>query len=442
MLVEFRMRRVCHKKINSSSKKWQKTFSLPMEDYQLPLPLRTSKVNLVNNREQAVKRAQWQRKKKLNPKYHEDYVEFVEKLVTEGYAYKVPEDQSYDEQPAWYLPHHCVYLPKKPNKIRVVFDCSAKYRGSSLNDKLMQVPDMTYSLIGVLIRFRLERVTLMGDIKSMFYQPQIPEVQHKYPRFLWWPGGELESELTEYRMGVHIFGAVSSPSITNYASRAAADHAGDKYGQDVERTFKTNFYVDDYLKSVPLEEQALRLVKDVTAALKERGFRLTKFVSNSLDKKPLTRRGILSTVCSLYDPLGFVTPFLLPAKRILRKVYQDSSFGWDDVIPEKYLKPWRRWLDDLPILGNLKIPRCVKPKEFGVVELEGSTSFAVHPEDEEGNAVDKFLKYYSSWHRLRMAVAMDHRLYSILKSKRQAKLNGSITAEELDAAGKAVIRYI
>ncbi|XP_068234321.1 uncharacterized protein [Palaemon carinicauda] len=216
-------------------------------------------------------------------------------------------------------------------------------------------------------------------------------------------------------MGVHIFGAVSSPSIANYALRAAADHARDKYDPDVEHTIKTNFYVDDYLKSVPSEEQALRLVKDVTAALKERGFRLTKFVSNSklvlksipqeerskdlqtcdldydelhaeralglqwnienyyftfsasLDPKPFTRRGILSTVCSLYDPLGFVAPFLLPAKRILREVCQDSSLGWDDVIPEKYLKPWRRWLDDLPILSNLKIPRCVKPKEFGTV---------------------------------------------------------------------------
>ncbi|XP_066988207.1 uncharacterized protein [Macrobrachium rosenbergii] len=122
-------------------------------------------------------------------------------------------------------------LSKKPNKIRVVFDCSAKYQGSSLNDKLMQGPDMTNSLIGVLIRFRLERVALMGDIESMFYQVQVPKVQHKYLRFLWWPGGELESELTEYRMGVHIFGAVSSPSIANYALRAAADHARDKYGQ-------------------------------------------------------------------------------------------------------------------------------------------------------------------------------------------------------------------
>ncbi|XP_064105055.1 uncharacterized protein LOC135214650 [Macrobrachium nipponense] len=57
-------------------------------------------------------------------------------------------------------------------------------------------------------------------------------------------------------------------------------------------------------------------------------------------------------------------------------------------------------------------------------------------------AVDKFLKYYSSWHRLRKAVAVYHRLFFILKSKRQTRLNGSITADELDAAGKAVIRYI
>ncbi|XP_068250711.1 uncharacterized protein [Palaemon carinicauda] len=82
-------------------------------------------------------------------------------------------------------------------------------------------------------------------------------------------------------MGVHIFGAVSSPSIANYALRATADHAGDKYGPAGERTIRTNFHVDDYLKSVPSEEQGLRLVRDVTAALKEIGFRLTKFVSNS-----------------------------------------------------------------------------------------------------------------------------------------------------------------
>ena len=36
----------------------------------------------------------------------------------------------------WYLPHHSVYHPNKPNTIRVVFDCSAHFKGLSLNNLL------------------------------------------------------------------------------------------------------------------------------------------------------------------------------------------------------------------------------------------------------------------------------------------------------------------
>ena len=35
---------------------------------------------------------------------------------------------------------------------------------------------------------------------------------------------------------------------------------------------------------------------------------------------PLTRRGILSTVASLYDPLGFIAPFVLEGKRVLQEM--------------------------------------------------------------------------------------------------------------------------
>jgi hypothetical protein len=61
-----------------------------------------------------------------------------------------------------------VYHPQKPDKIRVVFDCSARYRGTSLNDQLLQGPDLTNSLAGVLTRFREEPVAFMSDVESMF----------------------------------------------------------------------------------------------------------------------------------------------------------------------------------------------------------------------------------------------------------------------------------
>jgi len=62
----------------------------------------------------------------------------------------------------WYLPHHGIYHPTKPGKIRVVFNCSATYRGISLNDDLLQDPDMTNNLLKVLMRFRQEKVAVIG----------------------------------------------------------------------------------------------------------------------------------------------------------------------------------------------------------------------------------------------------------------------------------------
>ena len=68
-----------------------------------------------------------------------------------------------------------VYHPKKPQKIRVVFDCSARHEGTSLNDQLMSGPDLTNSLIGVLTRFIQDRVTFMADGDAMFYQVRVPD---------------------------------------------------------------------------------------------------------------------------------------------------------------------------------------------------------------------------------------------------------------------------
>lgn len=45
--------------------------------------------------------------------------------------------------------------------------------------------------------------------------------------------------------------------------------------------------------------------------------------------QPATQRGILSTVASLYDPLGFVAPFLLTGKMVLQEMCRHGT-GWDD----------------------------------------------------------------------------------------------------------------
>ena len=201
--------------------------------YSMPLPFRDSDVLMPCNKEQAISRATWIKNKLLkNPKMHEDYANFMNDLLDKNYARGVPSSQALPEPgKVWYLPHHAVYHPHKPEKIRVVFDCSARYGGISLNSKLLQGQDLTCSLVGVLTRFRAEPIAFQADIEAMFHQVRVAEEHRNFLRFLWWPNGDLSQSLHEYQMNVHLFGAISSPSCANYAVRKTADDTENEVGR-------------------------------------------------------------------------------------------------------------------------------------------------------------------------------------------------------------------
>lgn len=78
---------------------------------------------------------------------------------------------------SWYLPVFGVYHPRKPEKIRCVFDSSAKFGNTSLNKVLLQGPDLNNSLLGVLLRFRKNCIAASADIQQMFYSFRVEERQ-------------------------------------------------------------------------------------------------------------------------------------------------------------------------------------------------------------------------------------------------------------------------
>ena len=102
-------------------------------------------------------------------------------------------------------------IQRNPNKIRVVFDCSAEHRGESLNNHLLQGTDLTNNLTGVLCRFREESIAFMCDIEAMFHQVRVDESHRDLLRFLWWEDGDVTREPEEYRTAVPLFGATSMP---------------------------------------------------------------------------------------------------------------------------------------------------------------------------------------------------------------------------------------
>lgn len=77
----------------------------------------------------------------------------------------------------WYLPMFAVYHPKKPDSVRIVIDSSAKFQDVSLNSVLFQGPDLFNSLLGVLLRFRREKIAVTMDVEQMFHNFKVPEDQ-------------------------------------------------------------------------------------------------------------------------------------------------------------------------------------------------------------------------------------------------------------------------
>ena len=75
-----------------------------------------------------------------------------------------------------------------------------------------------------------------------------------------------------------------------------------------------------------------------------------------LQDKPVTRRGILSVRSTIFDPLGFVSPFILPAKHIGQEAIR-QGLEYDDKLPEKLQQRWCEWKEEAPALSKFKIKR-------------------------------------------------------------------------------------
>jgi hypothetical protein len=130
------------------------------------------------------------------------------------------------------------------------------------------------------------------------------------------------------------------------------------------------------LESVPINERAQNMVDvdfDQTKLPIERALGVHWSVENDsigfrivLKDKPLTRRGILSTISSIYDPLGLAAPFLLTGKKLLQQLC-NRHIDWDDEINEEDSALWVRWRSQLPLLEQIRVPRCFKPANFGKV---------------------------------------------------------------------------
>ena len=383
----------------------------PEGHWVAPLPFKPERRRLPSNKQQALKRAYTlDRSLQHDQVKRTHFIEFMKKIFDCKHAEVAPPLKDGDEH--WYLPIFGVYHPKKPDQIRAVFDSSAECCGVSLNDVLLQGPDMMNSLLGVLLRFRREAVAAMADIQSMFHCFQVRDDHRNFLRFFWYEDNDTSKPLIEYRMRVHVFGNKPSPAVATYGLRKAAIQGAEVFGYDTRTFVENDFYVDDGLTSCPTVDETVNLLKRTQKSLQENGnLRLHKVVSNSCDVmqafpqedlakdlmnldlitdaypmqrslgmlwnintdtfrfhsssevKPCTRRGILSTVHSIFDPMGFIAPVVIQGKLFLRDLVRDK-FDWDEELEPDRKYEWETWRDSLILLEDVHIPRIFVPSSY------------------------------------------------------------------------------
>ena len=380
----------------------------PDKHFEGPLPLKDQNVSFPDNKKMALKWLYCLKRRFANTvKFKHNYNKFMTDSLCKGYAERVPEDQlNIDDGKVWFVPHHGVYHAKK-GKIRIVYDYSAEFQGFSLNSQLLQGPDYVNNLVGVITRFRKDKVAISCDIQDN--QVVVSEEHRNLLRFLWWESNDTSREPVQYRMTTHLFGAVSSPACAMYALNATAEKYAWKHGKEAADFVRSSFYVDDGLLSVSDADTAVRVARDTINLCADGGFRLNKFVFNdpsviaklppdnvsksaSVDvslhhptyeqalavkwdtkmdtlhinvdvpDRPVTRRGILSTVSSLYDPVGLISPVILKGKHFV-KILCSDGYDWDEPVPEEIAASWLQWKESIPLLSEISVPRCYVSSE-------------------------------------------------------------------------------
>ena len=411
--------------------------------YEVAVPWKDEEVEMPNNQEQAKRRVEGMRNFfKKNPEEFKEYNEVIQSYVEGGHAERVPNDEL-ETKPGkkHYLLHHSVKHPRK-KKRRVVFNASKKVGEKSVNDHIMRCPDKLERLLGLLIRFREHHVAITGDIVSFFHMVKIPKEDQDFGRFVWYENGDVDGQVVEFRLLKHLFGGIASQCCAvmalNHCLQKQVPHC---WSQEFADNAVRSFYSDDFLKSYESSDEARQAVLEIVKVLKENGFELAKFRSNvSMAEKALkhesddrseinvgkveesalgitwnlqkdvlvfrpppiiamikrTKRGALSFLMSLYDPLGLICPFILPLKLFIQKLIL-AKCDWDDPFSPELNDEFNRCVQNIAKVEQLNIQRCYTTSEFGKIVNRQLHAFAdgsqeafgccvyLRSEDEKGN---------------------------------------------------------
>nr|XP_012146525.1 PREDICTED: uncharacterized protein LOC105663276 [Megachile rotundata] len=380
--------------------------------YTVALPFNNKIMQLGESKSQAQRRfISLERKLQRNPALKKDYHAVIKEYLDLGHLMKIPEDT--ESSRGFYLPHHgVVKTTSETTKLRVVFDGSAATStGVSLNDALHVGPKIQDDLLYILLRFRIHRYVITGDIEKMYRQFIVRPEDRKYQRILW---RDADGEIQTYELQRVTFGLSAAPYLAIRCLSQLAQDEGHRF-PEAARILCRDFYVDDALTGASSISEARAIRNQLTQLLSLAGLNIRQWAANhksilrdlpeqDLNKKlhfgdspnlktlgifwnssndsisyevkaqspttRVTKRVIASEIAKIYDPLGLLGPVISTAKMFLQKIWT-IKLDWDESLPMNVFTEWSQFYRQLPLLNNIIFPRKTIPCTSTVTELHG-----------------------------------------------------------------------
>lgn len=390
------------------------------ERYVTKLPFKPDHEPIPDNFEVCEARLKSLKRQLMKQNLQDAYQDIMTDYETKGIIERVPDKEiPCTEGMVHYLPHRPVIREdKETTKVRAVFDASCDVNGPSLNNCLYSGPNLLGKIFDILLRFRLNPIAILADIKQAFLNVSVSPEHRDFLRFLWQDENE---ETIIYRFLRVVFGLTSSPFLLNGTIRHHMHSYSSEDHEFVVRFLK-DLYVDDVTTGCSTLHEGQIFYKKAMKRLSEAGFLLRKWVSNDPDLQryfdtlssgdkieiengddisffesqeglikhvdqnlkrvlgmgwdivadefvfefdnflskgtsdKLTKRDILSISASLYDPLGFITPVTAYIKTIFQILCKDK-LNWDDEVPNYVKVIWFEFMKALKSVNPLKIKR-------------------------------------------------------------------------------------
>ncbi|XP_041450617.1 uncharacterized protein LOC121404689 [Drosophila obscura] len=315
----------------------------------------------------------------------------------------------------YYLPHHVVFKPDSTTtKLRVVFNASSpSSNGKSLNDTLHSGPVLQSDLTTQILRWRVFRYIFNADISNMYRQIQVSSQHTPYQRILF---RDRNGDVCDYELATVTFGVNCAPYLALRVIKQLAQEVRPQLpmASDILESY---MYVDDVLAVAHTQSQAISAISELRKALDSAGFPLRKWTANHkgvlrdipvdhllradfleldessiaktlgmrwqasadefffappevLQRESCTKRNVLSQIAQLFNPAGWLAPFVIQAKMFMQEIWL-RELGWDDVLPSDLSHTWETFLKSFPAIQDIRIPRWLHVCPMAKVQIHG-----------------------------------------------------------------------